>query len=58
MFVKTQIFSKLAHCLRIRPCRQTALCYAGDISHCRYRTASCFDQHSKSYCQWPVLVAV
>jgi hypothetical protein len=34
----------------------TALCYAGEIFRCRFRTASCFDQRSKSYCQWLVNV--
>jgi len=55
--VKAPIFSNLAHCLSqesTRPCRQRASCYSAEISHCRYRTASCFGQRSKSYCHWPV----
>jgi len=59
MFVKAPIFSKVEHFLsqeRIRPCRLTASCYAGEISHCRYRTISCFEHRSKCYCQWPVNV--
>jgi len=50
---------KARHCLSqesIRPRRQTASFYAGKISHYIYRTGSCFDQRSKSHCQWPVNV--
>jgi len=59
MFVKAPIFSELTHRLsqeRIRPSRQRVSCYAREISQWRYRTASCFVQRSKNYCQWPVNV--